>query len=47
MDGREQGSWQSTFGCVTLVKVASLTESQSPRLQPGVTILIAQVGVGI
>lgn len=33
--------------CVTLVKVASLTESQSPRLHPGVTILIPQGGVGI
>lgn len=43
----EQGSWQVTLGCVTLVKVTSLTESQPPHLQPGVTILIPQGGMGL
>lgn len=45
--GGEQGSWQVTLGCVTLVKVTSLTKSQPPHLQPGVTILIPQGGVGL
>lgn len=45
--GREQGSWQVTLGCVTLVKVTSLIESQPPHLQPRVTILIPWGGVGV